>query len=152
MARRISLPPKPPHPPLSVPEVRAERGGSGQAGRRRRRRRRPAERTVCVSWGHVHLAQCVHGAAVQHQQPDGHRRAGAQLRVGALRRAGPQHRVRGPRAQVSKCSLKNAIGFHSMDQSDAGSVGIFPRWTNQAQEAWVYSHECVRAVRCVCQS
>eukprot|EP00959_Pyramimonas_sp_CCMP1952_P342914 7183823-Pyramimonas_sp.AAC.1 len=26
-------------------------------------------------------------------------------------------------------------------QSDAGSVGIFPRWTNQTQEAWVYSHD-----------
>eukprot|EP00959_Pyramimonas_sp_CCMP1952_P430038 9006639-Pyramimonas_sp.AAC.1 len=28
-----------------------------------------------------------------------------------------------------------------MDQSDAGSVGVFPRWTNQTQEACVYSHE-----------
>eukprot|EP00976_Prorocentrum_cordatum_P059543 1175544-Prorocentrum_minimum.AAC.2 len=28
-----------------------------------------------------------------------------------------------------------------MDQSDAGSVGIFSRWTNQMQEAWVYSHD-----------
>eukprot|EP00959_Pyramimonas_sp_CCMP1952_P075235 1572307-Pyramimonas_sp.AAC.1 len=28
-----------------------------------------------------------------------------------------------------------------MDQSDAGSVGIFPHWTNQTQEAWVYSHD-----------
>eukprot|EP00959_Pyramimonas_sp_CCMP1952_P443616 9287115-Pyramimonas_sp.AAC.1 len=27
-----------------------------------------------------------------------------------------------------------------MDQSDAGSVGIFSLWTNQTQEAWVYSH------------
>eukprot|EP00959_Pyramimonas_sp_CCMP1952_P446875 9356884-Pyramimonas_sp.AAC.1 len=27
-----------------------------------------------------------------------------------------------------------------MDQSDAGSAGIFSRWTNQAQEARVYSH------------
>eukprot|EP00976_Prorocentrum_cordatum_P083890 1185423-Prorocentrum_minimum.AAC.3 len=27
-----------------------------------------------------------------------------------------------------------------MDQSDAGSVGIFPQWTNRTQEAWVYSH------------
>ena len=26
------------------------------------------------------------------------------------------------------------------DQSDAGSVGIFPQQTNQMQEAWVYSH------------
>eukprot|EP00959_Pyramimonas_sp_CCMP1952_P366225 7670168-Pyramimonas_sp.AAC.1 len=25
-------------------------------------------------------------------------------------------------------------------QSDAGSVGIFQRWTNQTQEAWVCSH------------
>eukprot|EP00959_Pyramimonas_sp_CCMP1952_P274416 5736181-Pyramimonas_sp.AAC.1 len=28
-----------------------------------------------------------------------------------------------------------------MDQSDAGSMGIFPRWTNQTQEVWVYSHD-----------
>eukprot|EP00976_Prorocentrum_cordatum_P004928 96904-Prorocentrum_minimum.AAC.1 len=28
-----------------------------------------------------------------------------------------------------------------MDQSDAGSVGIFPRRTNQTHEAWVYSHD-----------
>eukprot|EP00976_Prorocentrum_cordatum_P084313 1185607-Prorocentrum_minimum.AAC.1 len=28
-----------------------------------------------------------------------------------------------------------------MDQSDAKSVGIFLRWTNQTQEAWVYSHD-----------
>eukprot|EP00959_Pyramimonas_sp_CCMP1952_P135934 2843819-Pyramimonas_sp.AAC.2 len=28
-----------------------------------------------------------------------------------------------------------------MDQSDAGSLGIFSRWTNQMQEAWVYSHD-----------
>eukprot|EP00959_Pyramimonas_sp_CCMP1952_P396652 8310756-Pyramimonas_sp.AAC.1 len=28
----------------------------------------------------------------------------------------------------------------SADQSDAGSVGIFSRRTNQTQEAWVYSH------------
>eukprot|EP00959_Pyramimonas_sp_CCMP1952_P270507 5655193-Pyramimonas_sp.AAC.1 len=27
-----------------------------------------------------------------------------------------------------------------MDQSDAGSMGIFPWWTNQTQEVWVYSH------------
>eukprot|EP00976_Prorocentrum_cordatum_P048531 979737-Prorocentrum_minimum.AAC.1 len=27
------------------------------------------------------------------------------------------------------------------DQSDAGSVGIFSRKTNQTQEAWVYSHD-----------
>eukprot|EP00959_Pyramimonas_sp_CCMP1952_P122454 2559986-Pyramimonas_sp.AAC.1 len=27
------------------------------------------------------------------------------------------------------------------DQSDAGSVGIFSRRTNQTQEAWVYSHD-----------
>eukprot|EP00976_Prorocentrum_cordatum_P011621 233929-Prorocentrum_minimum.AAC.1 len=26
-----------------------------------------------------------------------------------------------------------------MYQSDAGSMGIFPRWTNQTQEAWVCS-------------
>eukprot|EP00959_Pyramimonas_sp_CCMP1952_P318046 6655567-Pyramimonas_sp.AAC.1 len=28
-----------------------------------------------------------------------------------------------------------------MDQSDTGSMGIFPQWTNQTQEAWVYSHD-----------
>eukprot|EP00976_Prorocentrum_cordatum_P108079 1194768-Prorocentrum_minimum.AAC.1 len=28
----------------------------------------------------------------------------------------------------------------TVDQSDAGSVGIFSRWTNQTHEAWVYSH------------
>eukprot|EP00976_Prorocentrum_cordatum_P112760 1195588-Prorocentrum_minimum.AAC.3 len=28
-----------------------------------------------------------------------------------------------------------------MDQSDAGSAGIFSRWTNQTQEARVYSHD-----------
>eukprot|EP00959_Pyramimonas_sp_CCMP1952_P082395 1721613-Pyramimonas_sp.AAC.1 len=28
-----------------------------------------------------------------------------------------------------------------MDQSDAGSVGIFPHWTNRTQEVWVYSHD-----------
>eukprot|EP00976_Prorocentrum_cordatum_P041101 834337-Prorocentrum_minimum.AAC.1 len=28
-----------------------------------------------------------------------------------------------------------------MDQSDAGSMGIFPRWTNQTQEARGYSHD-----------
>eukprot|EP00976_Prorocentrum_cordatum_P037585 763727-Prorocentrum_minimum.AAC.6 len=27
------------------------------------------------------------------------------------------------------------------DRSDAGSVGIFSRGTNQTQEAWAYSHE-----------
>eukprot|EP00976_Prorocentrum_cordatum_P106418 1194445-Prorocentrum_minimum.AAC.1 len=27
------------------------------------------------------------------------------------------------------------------DQSDAGSVGIFSRRTNQTPEAWVYSHD-----------
>eukprot|EP00976_Prorocentrum_cordatum_P043609 882349-Prorocentrum_minimum.AAC.1 len=28
-----------------------------------------------------------------------------------------------------------------MDQSDAGSAGIFSRWTNQTQDARVYSHD-----------
>eukprot|EP00976_Prorocentrum_cordatum_P114659 1195879-Prorocentrum_minimum.AAC.2 len=28
-----------------------------------------------------------------------------------------------------------------MDQSDAGSTSIFSRWTNQTQEARVYSHD-----------
>eukprot|EP00959_Pyramimonas_sp_CCMP1952_P144118 3017009-Pyramimonas_sp.AAC.1 len=28
-----------------------------------------------------------------------------------------------------------------MDQSDAGSTGIFSRWTNLTQEARVYSHD-----------
>eukprot|EP00959_Pyramimonas_sp_CCMP1952_P118416 2476102-Pyramimonas_sp.AAC.1 len=28
-----------------------------------------------------------------------------------------------------------------MDQSDAGSAGMFSQWTNQTQEAWVYSHD-----------
>eukprot|EP00976_Prorocentrum_cordatum_P102538 1193093-Prorocentrum_minimum.AAC.2 len=28
-----------------------------------------------------------------------------------------------------------------MDPSGAGCVGIFPRWTNQTQDAWVYSHD-----------
>eukprot|EP00959_Pyramimonas_sp_CCMP1952_P300640 6288582-Pyramimonas_sp.AAC.1 len=27
------------------------------------------------------------------------------------------------------------------DQSDAGSAGIFSRWTDRTQEAWVYSHD-----------
>eukprot|EP00976_Prorocentrum_cordatum_P074907 1181697-Prorocentrum_minimum.AAC.1 len=31
-----------------------------------------------------------------------------------------------------------------MDQSGAGSMDIFPRCTNQAQEAWVYSHTVLR--------
>eukprot|EP00959_Pyramimonas_sp_CCMP1952_P466496 9490044-Pyramimonas_sp.AAC.1 len=46
-----------------------------------------------------------------------------------------------------------------MDQSDAGSMGIFSRWTNHTQEAWVYSHDgpirapmlegcCVRGLAC----
>eukprot|EP00959_Pyramimonas_sp_CCMP1952_P129564 2709358-Pyramimonas_sp.AAC.1 len=29
----------------------------------------------------------------------------------------------------------------TMDQSYAGSMGIFPQWTNQTQEAWIYSHD-----------
>eukprot|EP00959_Pyramimonas_sp_CCMP1952_P017271 366685-Pyramimonas_sp.AAC.1 len=33
-----------------------------------------------------------------------------------------------------------------MDQSDAGSMGRFPRWTDHMQEAWVYSHD--GPVRC----
>eukprot|EP00976_Prorocentrum_cordatum_P096505 1190597-Prorocentrum_minimum.AAC.2 len=33
-----------------------------------------------------------------------------------------------------------------MDQSDAGSAGIFSQWTNQMQEARVYSHN--RICRC----
>eukprot|EP00959_Pyramimonas_sp_CCMP1952_P279310 5839815-Pyramimonas_sp.AAC.1 len=28
-----------------------------------------------------------------------------------------------------------------MDQSDAGSAGTFSRWTNQTQEARVYTHD-----------
>eukprot|EP00976_Prorocentrum_cordatum_P091740 1188645-Prorocentrum_minimum.AAC.1 len=28
-----------------------------------------------------------------------------------------------------------------MDQSDSGSAGVFTRWTNQIQEARVYSHD-----------
>eukprot|EP00959_Pyramimonas_sp_CCMP1952_P019731 416935-Pyramimonas_sp.AAC.1 len=28
-----------------------------------------------------------------------------------------------------------------MDQSDAGSAGIFSQWTNQTQETRVYSHD-----------
>eukprot|EP00959_Pyramimonas_sp_CCMP1952_P131115 2741336-Pyramimonas_sp.AAC.1 len=30
----------------------------------------------------------------------------------------------------------------TMDQSDARIAGIFPRWTNQTQEAQVYCHNC----------
>eukprot|EP00959_Pyramimonas_sp_CCMP1952_P311324 6515414-Pyramimonas_sp.AAC.1 len=32
------------------------------------------------------------------------------------------------------------IDILTADQSDAGSAGIFSRWSNQTQEVWVYSH------------
>eukprot|EP00976_Prorocentrum_cordatum_P104445 1193894-Prorocentrum_minimum.AAC.1 len=35
----------------------------------------------------------------------------------------------------------NEAAASKEDQSDAGSMGIFSRRTNQTQEAWVYSHD-----------
>eukprot|EP00959_Pyramimonas_sp_CCMP1952_P299622 6266949-Pyramimonas_sp.AAC.1 len=59
-----------------------------------------------------------------------------------IRQLGPEARARHSQANYV-CAFRDL----TTDQSDAGSAGVFSRWTNQTQEARVYAHDRDQSVR-----
>eukprot|EP00976_Prorocentrum_cordatum_P087914 1187099-Prorocentrum_minimum.AAC.1 len=93
----------------------------------------------------VHGQLFLHGRVVLCEVPLAVVRAGEPKERHALAHV-HQHQHRVEAAGQNVAVLVKGVGLaplrgHSMDQSDAGSVGIFSRRTNQTQEAWVYSHD-----------
>eukprot|EP00976_Prorocentrum_cordatum_P006824 137157-Prorocentrum_minimum.AAC.1 len=111
-----------PQPPRRAPLLEARRGASPSSS--------PPSGLALVPPSPPRLGSAL-GSARLHAIHAVH---GCPRDCGLRERPRHQARVRYP--------LRTENGYIlTTDQLDAGSVGIFLRWTNQTQEAWVYSHD-----------
>eukprot|EP00976_Prorocentrum_cordatum_P051673 1043241-Prorocentrum_minimum.AAC.1 len=65
-------------------------------------------------------------------------RLGGAVVLSEGRSAGGRPRLRHRRRHVQQHLRRHILTTY---QSDAGSAGVFSRWTNRTQEAWVCSHD-----------